>query len=455
MLEFKEYITEMNKRLKKYFPDSNSLTPAEEGVFKPLDIFRVPKKEAEEQKYKAIKYAFKHHYENNSFYRKFCKENNVSPDDIKSVKDFSKIPLVPDQFFKTYPSGREFAMWLATVYTGELPSIVVKRNDDYDDIINKFNEAGLVISYSSGTSGRHTFIPRDKRTFYDAEYTIAKAVITMVYPFWEYDSYGYLLMPNPFKTNVFAGKVCGSYFDAVKDVQVAMDRELKADIIQAAMKNNLKGRIIRYAMQRENKKMIDRIINWLRERYKNGDKISFIGAPFILYFVMEELEKNGEYFDFGENGAIVTGGGWKIFEDRRVSVEEFRKKVEKTLGIPPENCLDLYAMVEGNGFMIHCPEGHYLHVPSTYYHAMVVDENGEEVAEGEKGRFAFLDGLAMSYPGFIISGDEVRMYEECPTCDRPTPVLEPEVKRAAGSEMRGCAEEMRRVLAMDMGGGDA
>jgi hypothetical protein len=201
--------------------------------------------------------------------------------------------------------------------------------------------------------------------------------------------------------------------------------------------------------------MIERIINWLRENYKNKNKISFLGAPFILYFVMEELERNGESFDFGENGAVITGGGWKIFEGQRIPVEEFRKKVERVLGIPPENCLDLYGMVEGNGWMVHCPEGHYLHIPSTYYHAMVIDENGEEVAYGEKGRFAFLDGLAMSYPSFIISGDEVRMYEECPVCHRTSPVLEPEVSRAKGDEMRGCAEEMRRVLSMDLGGKDA
>ncbi|RLF48247.1 MAG: hypothetical protein DRN29_00315 [Thermoplasmata archaeon] len=455
MIEFKEYIKNLNKRLHNYIPDPATFTPGEEGVFKPLDLYNHPKKEADEYKFKAIKYAFKHHYENNSFYKKYCKENNVTPDDIKSIDDFNKIPLIPDKFFKTYPSGKEFAMWLATTYTGELPNIVIKRTDDHDAIINKFNDAGLVISYSSGTSGRHTFIPRDKRTFNDTEYAIAKAAITMIYPFWEYDSYGYLLMPNPFKTNVFAGKVCSVYFDAIKDVQVALDRELKADLIRAAMKNNLKGRIIRYAMQRENKKMMERIINWLRENYKNKNKISFIGAPFILYFVMEELERNGESFDFGENGAVITGGGWKIFEGQRIPVEEFRKKVEKILGIPPENCLDLYGMVEGNGWMIHCPEGHYLHIPSTYYHAMVIDENGEEVAYGEKGRFAFLDGLAMSYPSFIISGDEVRMYEECPVCHRSSPVLEPEVSRAKGDEMRGCAEEMRRVLSMDLGGKDA
>ncbi len=449
MIEFEEYIKKMNKKLQKYIPSSPS--PAEEALYKPTDIFNVPKKEAEEYKFKSIKYAFKYHYENNSFYKKFCKENNVTPEDIKSIDDFGKIPLIPDKFFKSYPSGKEFAMWLATIYTGELPNIVVKKNDSHDEIINKFNEAGLVISYSSGTSGRHTFIPRNQRTFNSAEYGIAKSLITMLYPFWEPDMNGYLFMPNPFKTNVFAGKVCSVYFDVIKDVQVALDREITADLIQAAMQNNLKGRIIRYAMQRENKKMINRIIDWLRKNYKEGNKIGMVGAPFILYFVMEELEKNGEYFDFGEKGAVGTGGGWKIYEDKRLPVKEFRDKVEKVLGIPPENCLDLYGMVEGNGWMVHCPEGHYLHVPTTYYHAMVLDENGEQVSYGEKGRFAFLDGLASSYPGFIISGDEVRMLEECPACGRTSPVLEPEVTRAKGDEMRGCAEEMRRVLSMDLG----
>ena len=43
------------------------------------------------------------------------------------------------------------------------------------------------------------------------------------------------------------------------------------------------------------------------------------------------------------------------------------------------------------------------------------------------------------------------MLEHCPVCDRPGPVLEPEVTRASGKEMRGCAEELRRMISADMG----
>ena len=49
-------------------------------------------------------------------------------------------------------------------------------------------------------------------------------------------------------------------------------------------------------------------------------------------------------------------------------------------------------------------------------------------------------------PGAIITGDMVKLYEKCPVCDRVGPVLAPEVRRASGEEVRGCAEEMRRLI---------
>ncbi len=275
----------------------------------------------------------------------------------------------------------------------------------------------------------------------------------MVYPLWKYDMYGYLLMPNPHKTNVYAGKVTQVYFDILKNIEVAIDREITADTIQATMNGNksLKATIVKKIARRMQKKMIDRIIIWLKEREKNQDDIAFVGAPFILHFVMNKLHEEGRTFDFGDGSGVITGGGWKMYEGNRMPAEQFRKRVEEILGIPQQNCFDIYGMVEGNGWMTHCPEGHYLHVPYSYFHPLILDENFHSVGYGEWGRFAFLDGIAYSYPGFIISGDTVRLLEHCPVCDRPGPVMEPEIKRTKGEEMRGCAEELRRVLATDLG----
>ncbi|RLF25498.1 MAG: hypothetical protein DRN01_06310, partial [Thermoplasmata archaeon] len=294
---------------------------------------------------------------------------------------------------------------------------------------------------------------RDKRTWDIVEYSLGKAAISMAYPIWEYDMYGYLLMPNPFKTNVFAGKGIMVFYDLVKDVRAAINREVNTEVIQLTMGagGGLKTAIAKAAIARMYKKVVNNIISWLEMNEREKNKIVFVGAPWLLYAVMTKLQEDGRTFDFADRGGVITGGGWKIQEDRRVPVAEFRKMVKDTLGINEEYCLDVYAMVESNGIMAHCQEGHYLHIPHSYYHPLVLDEDFKPKGYGEYGQFAFLDSSTYSYPGFIISGDRVRILEHCPVCDRPGPVLEPEVTRVRGAEMRGCAEEVRRMLSTDLG----
>jgi hypothetical protein len=453
-LGFDDYMESFNKRVLNYFPSKAEWTPGDDALYKPVDLYRVPQKQADGLRFKAIRYIFHYHYNHNPSYQSFCKNRGVSPGDIKALSDFEKIPLLADKFYKDYPHGRDFALWLGNLFSSEIPRVVIRKKfPTFDDVINDFNATGLSIAYSSGTSGRHTFIPRDQRTFFASEYAVAKSAIAMIYPLWKYDMHGYLLMPNPHKTNVYAGKVTKIYFDVIKNIEVAIDREITADTIQATMSNkrSLKTALIKKIAQRVHKKMIERIILWLGEREKKGDDIAFVGAPFILHFVMNKLEDVGQSFTFGEGSGVITGGGWKIYEGNRMPVEQFRQRVEDILGIPSHNCLDIYGMVEGNGWMTQCPEGHYLHVPSTYFQPLILDDEFHPVGYKEWGRFAFLDGVAYSYPGFIISGDTVRLLEHCPVCDRPGPVLEPEIKRVRGEELRGCAEELRRVLSADLG----
>ena len=451
--DFSTYMKQLNTQLQKYFPSKDVWTPADDAIYKTEDLYRVPLKEAHEMQLKSIKHTFTYQYNNNKVYQNFCKEKNFSPSDIQTNDDLEKIPLIPDTFYKDYPAGRDFATWLGNIFTGPLPRIVIpQKNPTYDEVINAFNKAGMAVAYSSGTSGRHTFIPRDQRTYYTSEYAAAKSVIAMVYPLWDPKLYGYLLMPNPRKTNVYAGKVCTIYFDAIQDVKVAIDREITTELIQMTMtdKKGIKNAFVKLAVKRQSNKMIDEIIRWLEYHEKTTNKIAIVGAPFILSFVMKKLEKEGRAFDFGERGGVATGGGWKAYEGVRVPVVEFRKQVEKILGIPEKFCVDLYGMVEGNGWLTHCPEGHYLHAPYNYYKPLVLDKENKPMGYGEWGRYAFLDAAAFSYPGFLMSGDQVRMLEHCPVCDRPGPVLEPEIKRAKGAEIRGCAEEVRRMLSADL-----
>jgi long-chain-fatty-acid---luciferin-component ligase len=437
-----------------YAPNKNEQPELYESLCKPNDLYRIPLDIAEKMQLKTIKSSFIHHYNNNKFYHNFCKEHSVAPDDIKLNDDLTKIPLIPDKFFKDYPNGKEYATWIANIFTGELPKVVIKqKNPTYDDVIDAFYEAGIYVTYSSGTGGRHTFIPRDKTTFYNAEYAAAKSLVSMIYPIWKYNSYGYLLMPNPKLNFIFAGKALEIYFDAVKHVDVAIDRKVNTQLIEMTMGNRqgLKSTLVRYMTNKKSKNMVNNIISWLEEHDKAEDTITLVGAPYILYAVMQKLKHQGRSFNFGERGGIATGGGWKIHENQRMPVAEFRKMAKDILGIPEKFCLDVYGMVEGNGWMVQCQEGHYLHAPYSYYKPLVLDEEFKSTEYGEWGQFAFLDGAAKSYPGFIITGDQVRLLKRCPVCDRPGPVLEPEIKRVKGVDVRGCAEEVRRMLSSNLG----
>ncbi|HDO19825.1 MAG TPA: hypothetical protein ENG74_03770 [Thermoplasmatales archaeon] len=449
---FDDYMRKFNEVSKPYVPPKKEWKPPDEILYGIKDVFRVPLKEAYKNRFKAIKYTFKHHYENNGFYRKFCKDNNVTPDDIKKEKDLLKIPLLPDKFFKNYPEGKDFATWLGNVYTGKLPRIVIReKNPTKDDIIRAFNNAGLKICFSSGTSGRHTFIPRDMRTFNRVRYGAAKAVITMGYPKWNYEElWGFMSLHTP-NTNLFVGVMSELYLEMIKHVDygTVIKKEITTDMIQAAMRGrrNFLLKIGAYILEKRREK---KFIEWFKEMDKAGNKIAIVSLPYILYSIMEKLREEGLSFKFGAGSAIITGGGWKVREDKRITTEEFRKMVDDILGVPPESCLDIYGMVECNAFMVQCQEGHYLHIPYPYIYPLVLDKDGEPVDYGESGRFAFLDPLATSYPGFMISGDEVKILEHCPVCDRPGPVLDPEVRRAKGEEARGCAEEMRRLMAGEL-----
>ncbi|MDG6229706.1 MAG: hypothetical protein QCH96_07050, partial [Candidatus Thermoplasmatota archaeon] len=348
MIDYNAYVDDFDKRVSNYIPKQG--TPLYEALVKPKDIYRIPLDQAEKLQLACIKHAFKHHYTNNAFYHNFCKEHKISPADINTSEDLNKIPLIPDKFFKDYPSGKDFATWLANIYTGELPKITIKqKNPNYDDVIKAFNEAGIVVTYSSGTGGRHTFIPRNKATFLNSEYAAAKSLIGMIHPLWKYDSYGYLLMPNPKKNFIYAGKALEIYFDAVKDVSVAIDREVTTKLIEMTMggKGGVKSKIVRYLAFKKYGTMVDDIISWLEKREKAKDTITLVGAPYILYAVMEKLKKEGRTFDFGERGGVGTGGGWKVHENKRMPVEEFRKQVKEVLGIPGKFVLDVYGMVEG------------------------------------------------------------------------------------------------------------
>jgi Acyl-protein synthetase, LuxE len=260
------------------------------------------------------------------------------------------------------------------------------------------------------------------------------------------------LFPKPMNTHLWASRGSDIQKRTCKDHSYGLELKITAD--QAAKMMSAEGQQenAQQAAQEMMRKVFETGLGFCERYEKTTDTISFTSPPALCYAFMDFLENAGKRFEFGERGSVATGGGWKTMGNEQIPRETFRKRVEEMLGIPETRCLDNYGMVEMNSALMECPEGHYFHAPYTWLMPLVLDVNLESAGYDEWGRFAFLDASACSYPGFIMTGDRVRMREQCPVCDRPGPVLEPGIERLSTEEMRGCAAEVTSALQMDLQG---
>ena len=441
---------EIKKVLDKFVTPKESWSPIEKALFTPEKFFTNYKKN-QELLLPAIKHSFSHHYENNVLYKRLCEVDNISVDNIKTLDDAKKIPLLPDSFFKDYPEGKGFLTWLDNIYTGTTPMPNFRtETPDHDDIIERFNQKGVSIMFTSGTSGRFSFIPRNTGSWDRLRYNAIRSVVELM----DYDPNDsvILLIPDPRQTNLTIASLFGIAFDlykpeniniALKDTKITTQflRMQRADTI--GIREKIKAKAIAKLSPMVQKKSDLRMVDLLEKFEKEGKRVNIAGPPFWLNRIIERMKAEGRTVKLPDS-QVLTGGGWKAEEDKRAPEEIFREKVEEVLGIPQDRYHDIYAMSECSSVFLSC-EGHYKHVPPTII-PLVLDENLNQIGYDKFGRFAFIDPIPDSYPGFIITGDKVKLLEKCPVCDREGPVLDIEVTRLPGVEGRGCAAVMAELM---------
>ena len=441
-----------NERLGIFIPPQNEWTAVDTALHAPKTFFTDYKK-TQELVFAAIKHTFKHHYDNNFLYHRICELNKIAPETIASKNDLKKIPLLPDAFFKDYPEGKSFLNWLKTIFTGSLPKPVFTTDaPSHDEIIEEFNKKGTRIMFTSGTSGRFSFIPRDTRSWNRVKYSAMKSVIDLMD--YNPDDQVILLIPDPRQTNLTIASLFGIAYDLYNpaNIHVALDLKITTQFLRMqrdetiGIKEKIKAKALSTISPLMQRTSDLRIIHLLEQIEREGKRANIAGPPFWLDRIMERMKKEGKSVHLPES-QILTGGGWKAEENKRTPEETFRKKVEEVLGIPEQRYHDVYAMSECSSVFLSC-EGHYKHIPPVIV-PFVLDEDLNPIGYDQVGRFAFIDPLPESYPGFIITGDRVKILERCPVCNREGPVLDVEVTRLPGVEGRGCAAVMAELMHQD------
>ena len=399
---------------------------------------------------KSIIEVFNYHYNNNLFYNQFCKHRKISPDDIKSEKDFIKIPLVPDAFFKDYPSEKpkDVYNWLYQVSSVDIGKYNFSGKNLTQFLEWAENRLKGLILHSSGTSGKFSIIFRDEETMKRIIYTLLKLILFHV---TDLDDNAHFVYPGSTKTFLAGGHAVAKASELFDDEHkhFSSDRALSMEIIKLmstgqaeGIKQKLELKLIQKALAKGQYK----IINLLQELEKKNEQVVMVTFPILIWEIMNIMEKEGISMNLGKsNSFVVSAGGWKIHAHKKVSEDDFAKRIEKCFGISKENYRDLYGMSEMNGAALSCEE-RYKHLTDWIY-PIVLDDDMEPVGFGESGRFAFLDPAGYGYPGFIMTGDKVTLLEKCPKCGKSGIVIKSEVTRMKGAEGRGCGNLMRNLIA--------
>jgi hypothetical protein len=97
----------------------------------------------------------------------------------------------------------------------------------------------------------------------------------------------------------------------------------------------------------------------LREYAGAGLPVRIFGIPSFIYEFLGEMI---EPVRLPPRSWMMTGGGWKAAEDKKVSREFFRELASKMLGLPGENIRDGYGMAEHSSPYLECRK-HRFHVP--------------------------------------------------------------------------------------------
>lgn len=456
-----ERLKEIQERLIKA-----SRSWASGGKFNPL--------EAQELRHEAILLNHRHYMDSIPVYRRIAAEEGCGKDsNVKLIK--MKLMLSAD-IFKSYDQNwldnsdySSMNAWLSSIFhqTVNADMTGVKTIDGW---IETLDRAGIYVTYSSGTSGAFSFVPRDRK-----EWELSRrANIAYLAPLLAHRMMGsnlsqhfmplaIRLLPIERLVEMTAKRALSGYdaaFLGFKNGRMgnqALIQELvplfescyflyDMDISGTALRSLRRG-----ACTDEERQIVralqDKIIGQRQENYlklidnlekssSKGQKIFIFGAPYQFKELCEILARINRQIILAEGSLAVIGGGWKSFTGEAIEYDALTNMLADTLHIRPDMILEGYSMTETSVLTLRCKYGRF-HVPPLIEPVIFDDALNPLEGDDIKGAFGFMDTLATSHPGFIVSSDYVRMVNSDCECGLRGPAIL-EIGRLPGSEVKGC-----------------
>jgi len=334
-----------------------------------------------------LKKFFQYHYEKCEDYRKFCQGRNVGPM-INGLSDISKIPLLDS--YKTL-RGRQFL---------SVPK---------EEIVAQF--------CSTGSSGKPLlWISLDQITL---DWMIKASV---------------LFNKTMIEIKPGATLLILPYFPQLKFAVVS-----KA-ILSHVHQNSYFG--LKAIFGKDPLPKIELDTKAIEDFMNDPSPIkNLIGFPFTITQLKDYLEMNDRELSLGEDGIIVTGGGWKPRQKEskyaNFSRQELELEISHSFNLPIKNIRDAYGCTEILLGFIEC-EHHRYHVPPWCYQTAVDPDDLEILKDGMKGLGACYDFACHSWPAFILTEDFIKVYTDPCPCGISGQTIE-YIGRIQDEDSRGCS----------------
>jgi hypothetical protein len=339
---------------------------------------------------------------------------------------------------------RDFAAlshWLRDVGAEPVPASAAAARD-VDDWLDRLEAGGLHVLYSSGTSGKLSFVPRGEASW-NAYRSNGPS-----YLMYRVQRLGIDLSAMDGAVLGFRGGRMGIQQAGVElsrylpSVSYLYDWEIRAETLRTLLAPSVGGAPMMVGQDQA----YWRFLAALRRSSEAGRAVWLFGAPYQVHRLCTLMQAIGA--PPLRPGSVVTlGGGWKAFEGERVDRSTLGALIEATLGVPAARVLEAYAMVELNTPLMRCAEDRY-HVPPIL-EPWVFDDAllPRPPDEDDTGTFGFMDPTATSYPAFLATGDQVRLVRAPCPCGLVGPAVVGEVRRTSGHEVRGCGGILATVRA--------
>ena len=437
-----------------------------------------------------IRFQHHWHYQRNSSYRATLSLRGVGPeiteDHIHRLLRVSAISFKSyiEQLGTPFPQDRprEFVQWILEQIsippceTAPLSRVAKMIRANFRtvrrsyrnleallcDVERLFEEAGIEIVTSSGTSGTAAILLRDS----SSKRIATEAYFAAIEHAWGIKSDHNLIFVMPHQTRVAMARIARMAthelgwaernrilytmpFSATPDIiRIRMGR-----LFRTGLKGMLEQSVLHPFMEWANERLAEK--KYIRATVGALEQYTTMGKPLLLLGGLVQLDSISRFIsDRGgmslpQGSRIATGGGMKQLYWRTPA--EIRSDLERAFRVSDGTAApvtDIYGMAEGNWAAFQCTEGNY-HLPPWLYVSVMDDDDNPLAGNDITGLLAFWDpfGGGRVYPPFFQTADRVRLinanrfYDPQKVCDcgdRTSYIKRESIQRVDLMEEAGC-----------------